>query len=148
MNETSTTLQKMLDIEAPLLPADHTALFIAAGCGILLGLVLLVLWWRHYTGNRSRARRRLSRLQQATSHHTTDPQYRAYQLATILRIGLGLSRLTATTPLPARLHNRQAEWQSFIQQLDQFRYAKQAASAADLEPLFAQASFWLRRWSE
>ncbi len=116
-----------------------TAIALAA-----LVLALLVRYKRKPSSERSpaaEATRRLGRLRQAWQTGELESRQAAYQLATLLRLGLGLRQLDHTPP--PHLADQRPEWQATLATLEQLRY--QPHSEARLtDPLFNQIQGWLK----
>lgn len=116
--------------------------------GIAIAAVLLIIWvlrWRHKSGPNqtpaATAIQRLNRLRQAWQTGELESRQAAYQLATLLRLGLGLRQLDHTPPPP--LAGQQPQWQATITLLQQIRY--QPDSNAKLtEQTFSQIQQWLK----
>jgi len=111
--------------------------------GLLLVSVLLFWWWR---SERARGLRRLMQLQRRWHVQGLDARRVAFELAAVLQRALGLSSLSARTPLPARLQPRLARWQRFNHDLAAARYAPPGPSPADIDRLLREARYWLRHW--
>jgi len=147
MPDSTDPLTRLADIEPPLPPADHTGLVILLGL-LAVGLAMLgVGCWRRYYSPRGRALRKLAQQKAILASANVDCRQLAYQLATLLRLGLGLPRLPAELPPHGRLAALQARWQDFVSRLDRLRYATaDNDNQAELERLFAEARFWLKTW--
>ncbi len=88
------------------------------------------------------AQHRLKQIQQQWQNGELEPRDAAYQLATLLRLGMGLKQLEPSPP--DYLKDQAHDWQSIIEQLQQLRY--QADSDATLnERLFATIQAWLKQ---
>jgi len=85
---------------------------------------------------------RLTKLEQAWSSGELETREAAYQLSTLLRLGLNLPQLTRHSPPP--LANQQTEWQQTITLFNQLRYQPQAAGQLTTDT-FAQLRQWLKR---
>ncbi|TPW12470.1 MAG: hypothetical protein FD130_1764 [Halothiobacillaceae bacterium] len=139
-------LQQLADIELPAAP-DNTLLWLLLGVA-LLGVMAILGWgvWRR-RGKRAATRlntavaisplARLNTLETMWRQQQLSDREVAYELATLLRHGLGLKQLTTSLPTGATV-----EWQRLLQQLSQLRY-----SPIPAEPLapdqFAQIKRWL-----
>ncbi len=130
---------RLLDIELPPPPPEpHWGGWLAlAGLLLLLGFGL----WRILRSPRARARRRLARLPDSAP----DVQALAFQLAAILREGLGVSRLAADRP-PPRRPALAARWAVFVKRLDQARYRPPPGPAESRQALVRECRFWLAKW--
>lgn len=147
MNDVRSKLDGIADIEPPLLPPDSgTEIIIFSILGIGLVLLLAYLFWRYRYSLRGQARRRLLQLQQVQLSTSADNRYTAYQLAAILRIGLGLRQVSESTPLPSKIAPHRARWHAFVQQLYHARYAPADVTDGVIISLIKDATFWLRRW--
>lgn len=140
-------VEQLLDIAspaAPPLPAYQD--YLIAIAIMIAGLLALGLFIRRYYSRRQRARRDLVRLIRLVGRTAdrVDSRYLAYRIAEILRGGLGLTRLTASSELPESLYAERRRWLSFISALDQARYALPVETRDRM--LVREADFWLRKW--
>ncbi len=151
MQEIDKLLIRMADIEVP--PPPDWAPVLLYGMLIILLLVLaiaiaLAWWWRKTARAQQRpvtqqelsAQHKLEMLQAQWQSGSLPDREAAYRLATILRLGLGLSQLTANCPKHL-CHNKKA-WLSAIAFLDNIRYQKQTTAPITLE-LFEHAGHCL-----
>lgn len=154
MNDKS-NLTQLFDIEPPLAPGSSPYPDMLLASAILLaGIILLGLYIRRYASRRQRARRELARLARDISRQADadrpdemNAQYLAYRVAEIVRDGLRLRGLTASTALPDDLFVHRQRWGRFITALDQARYmARDTGRDTDVLPLINEADFWLGKW--
>ncbi len=131
-------LQRLADI-APPPPLHWQALDAFALLALALGLPLAFVLYRRLrarpAGPRRQALRRLRRLEADWRGGRCDDRQAAYRLATLLRLGLGLSSLDEA-PLPAR------EWRPFLDLLEALRYRPTPTRRLE-EAHFRQARRWL-----
>lgn len=146
MNESAGKLQGILDIEPPLLPPEAGAETILAMLLAAAVAILALLLWRRARSPRARARRGLAGLRSSHIQARIDARSAAFQLAALLRAGLGVAQIDRATPLPARLESHRQRWQSFLDELGDARYTRTPCSDDRLAALLAEAHFWLRRW--
>jgi len=152
MQENSTALEGILDIEPPAMPIlyalKYNSLSIVLASLIVIALLLVVayLLWRRYFSLRAKARRRLATLQNHFNEQQLDNHYTAFQLTHILREGLSLKQLSNRTALPEKLHLHKDRWGAFIDQLSTARYSPAGHDSEQVALLFEDAVFWLRCW--
>jgi hypothetical protein len=147
MNDTLGRLNGIADIAPPLLPAEsNTALVMLILAASVIVLLLLLLTWRRFHSRRGQARRQLRACQANHNARQISNRHAAYEIAAILRHGLGLQQISRATPLPPRIHAQGQRWQTFIQSLHAARYVPADCPDQQLAQLFAEATFWLRRW--
>lgn len=147
MNDARSKLEGIADIEPPLLPPESsTDIIIFSILATILLLYVAYRFWRYRYSLRGQAMRRLVRLQQAPIPTAEDRRYATFQLAAILRLGLNLQQVSASTPLPSRLTPFQTRWRAFVQQLYSARYAPADVTDGVITSLLEDAAFWLRRW--
>jgi hypothetical protein len=119
-------LQGLADIEWPAAP-DWSAFYMtAAAAAVLLCVgIAAIVWYRRRpvrpVDRSGQALARLAALQAAWQGGTTDDRAAAYQLMTILRLGLGQAQLTTDHPAPAQVSA--TTWQTTIAMLHRYRYA-------------------------
>lgn len=87
------------------------------------------------------AARRLELLQQAWQNGELAPRDTAYQLATLLRLGLGLRQLDRTPP--PQLADQEAEWHALLGVLQQLRYRPDSDTRISART-FSQIRGWLQ----
>jgi hypothetical protein len=133
----------LIDIQPPSVPPSppwHTAVPVTGLAALLVGA--LVVLWRRRRAPRHVARRRLARLRAGHARRGIDARGAAYEVAAVLRAGLGVRRLAARAAPSAR-GDLQTRWADFIHRLDDARYAPALPSRSALEALFADCAFWL-----
>ena len=154
MQENSTALEGILDIEPPVMPIlyalKYNSLSIVFPGIIVITLLLVIscLLWRRYFSVRGKARRRLTALQSQVNEQQLDSHHAAFQLTSILREGLSLKQLSNRTALPEKLHLHKDRWGTFIDQLSVARYSPAGNKPEQVSLLFEDAMFWLRCWPE
>lgn len=139
-------LQGLADIETPAAP-DWSTFYLLAG-GIALLVCGAIAWgvWRRRRPARAAVRggvalHRLAALQADWQRGAIDDRAAAYQLATILRLGLGLEQLPAQCPALPQISA--AAWQTTLATLARYRYAPQVPD--QLPPaVFATVRRWLQ----
>ncbi len=139
--------QQLAGIELPPEPNWWPLIWIIiAVVGLALLLTGLLIWQKRTSSSHNtpadQATQRLNQLQQAWQRGDLDQRHTAYQLATLLRLGLGLRQLDNTTP--AFLSDQQIQWQTTINTLQQLRY--QSSSDKPLtDKTFDSIRSWLKR---
>jgi hypothetical protein len=112
---------------------------------LLLAASLAVWWWRGR--QRRRAVQQLKKLHQSFRSGALSGHDAAYQIASALRRQLKLVRLATGMPPRHLPEQDRANWDDFVQRLDQLRYPPGSAQeAATIDALFGQAQVWLRRY--
>lgn len=138
--------QQLAGIELPPQPNWWPLIWTVLGV-IFVALMIALLIWRkkkavtHKT-LADEAPQRLKQIQQQWQSGELDQRNSAYQLATLLRLGLGLKQLDHNTP--AQLADHQIEWQATIQRLQQLRYQADSDARLD-EEVFATIAAWLKQ---
>lgn len=137
--------QQLAGIELPPEPNWWLLIWIIMAVCIVLLLIGLLIWQKRKSSSHDtladQATQRLIQLQQAWQSGELDQRHTAYQLATLLRLGLGLQQLNTT---PAHLADQQTQWQATINTLQQLRY--QSSSAVQLtDETFGTIRSWLKR---
>ncbi len=150
MQEIDKLLIRMADIEVPSPPDWTPALLSGMLIILLLVLVIALAWWWRKTARAQQhhpvikhelpAHHQLEILQAQWQSGSLPDREAAYRLATILRLGLGLSQLTANCP--KHLCHKKKAWLSAIAFLDNIRYQKQTTAPITLE-LFEHAGHCL-----
>lgn len=142
--------QQLADVELP--PAPDWQPIIVAATVVIIALLLSigVVYLRSrrkqagVVPDRSReALYQLQLLQHKWQLQEINDHDAAYQLATLLRLGLELKQLTETVP-PA-LTNQQPQWQTLLQQLTQLRYTATDDSTPLTSEAFTQVAAWLKQ---
>lgn len=140
-------LDALADIEWPA-PPDWTPLYLAVTGALIITVTITcyyVLRRRRAPSRettRDRALARLAALQHDWQRGTIDDRAAAYRLATILRLGLGLTQLMVSRPAPP--HIEPHAWRAALETLERQRYASgptQQLPAA----LFHTVRGWLQR---
>lgn len=138
--------QRLADVELPAEPAVWPTIVVAGS--LLLIVLLLYFGYRRLKQPRAtspacpppqQALMRLKAVEQAWSNGEIDQRETAYQLSTLLRLGLNLPQLDHRCP--TQLSTQQQEWQQLIAHLDQLRYTPQ-----QIRPLSADTFEQLRQW--
>ncbi|KAF0192448.1 MAG: hypothetical protein FD165_1073 [Gammaproteobacteria bacterium] len=146
-NPSTDWLQGLADIEWPAAPDWSMFYLMAVAALVVLGAMAAYIVWRWRRPAR-RVRRhvlalaKLAALQTNWQRGAIDDRAAAYQLATILRLGLGLEQLAADCP--ALPHVTPTAWRTTIAMLHRYRYSLQAP---DKLPAAAFDSIrgWLQR---
>ena len=116
--------QQLAGIELPPEPNWWPLIWTVSAIVIAVLIFGLILWRNNKAkSNHSladEAPQRLKQIQQQWQNGELDQRNTAYQLATLLRLGLGLKQLDHNTP--EQLADHQIEWQATIQRLQQLRY--------------------------
>ena len=148
MSDTANSLIDIIEPATPALRDSGSWLWLAGlGAAVLLSLVLVFLWWQ-YKLPAYRALQRLRKLRHKWQAGEHSAQEAVLLLALELRHGLGVKRLLAAQVPPQCKQHEQAGWTGFMRQLDAMLYQSAAErDAAQLEALFEQAGYWLRRYS-
>ena len=138
------TLQ-LAGIELPPEPNWWPLIWTITGLVMALVIIGLIIWRMNKSkSNKSladAAPQRLTQIQQQWQNGQLDQRTTAYQLATLLRIGLGLKQLDSHTP--AQLADNEIEWQATIQNLQQLRYQPDSKARLD-EQTFNTIRGWLK----
>jgi len=137
--------QQLAGIELP--PAPDWWPLIWTVTALVMALVIIgLITWRM---NKSRpnktladqAPQRLAQIQQQWHSGQLNQRATAYQLATLLRLGLGLKQLDQHTP--AQLAEHEIEWRATIQNLQQLRYQPDSKARLN-EATFSTIRGWLK----
>ena len=147
-DELTQITQQLASLELPPAPDWHTLIIatIVVMVALLLAVALIYLRSRrqqpgHIDDQSREALHQLHLLQRQWQEQNISDHDAAYRLATLLRLGLGLSQLTHTAP-PA-LTTQQQRWQQLQQQLAQLRYSPAASRPPLSLDLFTQIEAWL-----
>ena len=142
-NEVETS-NGILDIVIPVIPESD--IFSSIIFFVLLIVVLFagIYLWRMFITSKGKARRRLARLQQQNTNSSETDSNTVYQIADIIKDGLGLSRLSAKKILPMSGERQSQSWLSFVQHLDSARYSSEPFSREELKQLMLDAKRWLK----
>lgn len=137
-------LQQLADVLPP--PAPGWGWAIAAASVAVL-LTVAVSWWWMSSRRRSdrdiaapEARLRLRELRMAWRSRQVDDREAAYRLATLLRLGLGLTQLTSSLRPAAIAEAR--DWDRTLRELDRLRYCDAIGTALSPD-CFDRAERWL-----
>ena len=134
---------QLAPIAAPPEPNWTGVICVLGSLAAVLIIWLLMRWLqrqaRRYQGTRNT---RIQHLQQAWQTGEYDSRRCAYELATQLRQGLGLSQLGPTPP--AHLAEEAAAWQTTIDLLNQLRYRPDSELELKADT-FEQVQAWLVR---
>ena len=138
--------QQLAGIELPPEPNWWPLIWTISGSVIALLLIGLFIWQHHKPKPpqtlADEAPQRLKKIQQQWQHGQLDQRATAYQLATLLRLGLNLKQLDQHSP--EHLDDQQPQWQATIQLLQQLRY--QADSDLRLtDETFTTIQHWLKQ---
>jgi len=137
--------QQLAGIELP--PAPNWWPLIWSVTGLVLTLVItgLIIWRMNKSKTNKtladQAPQRLKQIQQQWQNGELDQRTTAYQLATLLRLALGLKQLDQHTP--AQLAEQQIEWQAMIQRLQQLRYQPDSKARLN-DATFTTIRGWLK----
>jgi hypothetical protein len=143
--------ERMGGVEMPPAPDWWPLVWTVTG---LVVATLIITWLlrrqrKTTTTANSEALTRLAQLQQAWDGGELEPRRAAYQLATLLRLGLGLNQLSPTPP--QELSEQQAQWRETVELLQQLRYqspSHHTSQARLTQQTFGQIQDWLSRGSE
>ncbi len=142
---------EIADIVAPAIPPDAaTWSFIAVVAALIAVLVFagVALYW--IRARRSTARRRLARLRRALQRESIEPRTAIYSTASAVRQAFGLTRLTASTPLPSACRRRdlhsQRRWRTFAATLAAQRYRPTNPDPEVALDMIREARDWLWPW--
>jgi cytochrome c-type biogenesis protein CcmH/NrfF len=135
---------QLADIELP--PEPNWWPWLIALVAVIVAALLLIFLLRRREKKEasitSEALQRLNQLEQSWQSGKLDQRRCAYQLATLLRLGLRLPQLNHTPP--AQLAEQNTTWQQTITLLQQLRY--QANSDAQLsDKIFTTIRTWLQQ---
>lgn len=138
--------QQLADIELPPEPNWWPLIWIVLGFLLIQTLfTVIMLKKRRSAANKTLpddAQQRLQQIQQQWQHDELNSRDAAYQLATVLRLGLGLKQLKQTPP--EFLSDQRTQWQSVIKQLQQLRYEANCKAILNDE-LFSTIQDWLKQ---
>ena len=137
--------QQLAGIELPPEPNWWPLIWTVTSLVMALAIIGLIIWRINKTRSKKTladaAPQRLMQIQQQWQDGELDQRNTAYQLATLLRIGLGLKQLDSHTP--AQLAEHEIEWQATIQRLQQLRYQPDSKARLD-EQTFTAIRGWLK----
>lgn len=152
------SLQGIADIEAPSVPITNDAELVFAGIILLLLLAAgCYRFWQRYFSRRGRARRSLSRIRTSVDKdngnakgnnkdNAVNSQLAAFQIADIMRQGLGLKQISSHIHLPFTIPALKIRWQQFEKKLSSARYAPVHLNQDELVDLIDDAQYWLQKW--
>ena len=138
--------QQLADIELPPEPNWWPLIWIVSL--FLIGqtiITLVMLKKRKSAANKTlpdEAQQRLKQIEQQWQNGELNPRDTAYQLATLLRLGLGLKQLEHGPP--ESLKDQKHEWQSIVKLLQQLRYQADGDATLNKET-FATIQAWLKQ---
>ena len=144
MQNESATSQGIIDIITPVIPEGNVVSIVLLSFLLVSILIIILYLWRMYMTPRGKARRRLKKLQRQCRHATEIDNKIIFQLADIVKSGLGLTCLTQQVSLPIKKQNQDQHWVSFIQQLDAARYSPDRLTQAALRQLMLDAKRGLK----
>lgn len=139
---TENLLSQLADIELP--PPEPTSLeFTWLAAGVVVIAVCTYLIWKKYRNLDDRKQNafvdKINLLEQQWQQGKTTPRQAAYQLTTLLRLGLDLTQLPSSCP--ENITQNRSDWNSTIKALQKLRYAP------DSENQLSQKTFHLiRTW--
>lgn len=137
--------QQLAGIELPPEPNWWPLIWAAVGLVIAVLIIGLLIWRNNQSKSNKtltdEAPQRLKQIQQQWQNGELDQRTTAYQLATLLRLGLGLKQLDQHTPVQLAAHK--TEWQTTIKQLQQLRYQANSKTQLD-EEIFSTIQGWLK----
>ncbi len=142
---------EIADIVAPAIPPDATTWhFITVVAGLITVLIFASVALYRIRSRRSTARRRLARVQRALARERIEPRMALYSTASALRHAFGLTRLTASTPLPFACRRRdlhsQRRWRTFAAALAAQRYGPANPDRDMALDMVREARCWLWPW--
>ena len=138
--------QQLADIELPPEPNWWPLIWIVLVFLLIQTLLTIIMLKKRKAATKKllpdEARQRLQQIHQQWQHGELESRDAAYELATLLRLGLGLKQLKYGPP--TSLSHQTKEWQAVIEQLKQLRY--QANSDITLnEETFNTIQAWLKQ---
>jgi len=147
MNEAAGKLDGIFDVLPPAMPVQTTFdnLLVFSIAGLLILIITTLLIWR-YTSCRGKASRELRSLARQLQLHEPNQRQAAYALASILRAGLNLNRISLDTCLPPAISSDHSRWQQYIERLTSARYSRNGSDPDALNQLVLETRYWLRRW--
>ncbi len=139
--------ERMADVELPGEPTLWWPLLMLAAVTLVV-VALISLIYRHRnkkhrappSNTTQQALARLATVEQRWLKGEIDARETAYQLSTLLRLGLRLAQLTAHSP--QQLHTQQAAWQQTMTLLSRLRYQPQPADKIE-QSIFLMLRQWL-----
>lgn len=138
--------QQLAGIELPPEPNWWPLIWTVAGLVTVLLTIGLLIWRKNKVSSRKtladEAPQRLKQIRQQWQSGELDQRNTAYQLATLLRLGLGLKQLDHNTP--EQLADQQQQWQTTIKQLQQLRYQPDSNARLN-EETFTTIHHWLKQ---
>lgn len=138
-------LQQLADIELPP-PPNYDVLGWSAIVVVAILIAVAIAWQRRYEiikmtrPPKSTALRKLREIEKAWRSRTLTDREAAFQLATVLRLGLGLAQLTSACPTLIQTHRE--HWAPTIALLEALRYPPQAHRTLTPQ-LFGLIGDWL-----
>jgi len=134
-------------LEALLLPPKESPYFwlVLLGFLVLMGSLswLVKRWWQHRNTSKEIAKRRINALFEGDIPPFEATQYTAIELTSLLRKGLGVTRLDEYKPTDLN------SWNNFCSRLDYICYsAKEEQHKTSLKVLFEESLVWLSTHKE
>jgi len=129
-------LDGIFDVLPPAMPLQTTLdglLPLSAAVLLILAITTMVIW--RYTSCRGKASRELRTLARLLQQKSLDQRQAAYSLATILRNGLKLNRLSFDTHLPPSMSSEYSRWQNYIERMANARYSRNGSDSTTLSQL-------------
>jgi len=142
MDTTNTTTSQLLDIIGPATPPDSinygTMLIIAVAISVT---VILVLFKLHRSGFKYKIL--ISLLGRRLISSNVSPKHAAYKLAAILQSAHNTNRLSTIDI--GITETQKGNWQLFLTQLSDYRYAAHEVEQTDMLRLISHAKTWTAR---
>ena len=136
--------QGIIDIIVPVIPESDVISIMTIIVVAIIILASLLYLWRMYMTPKGMAKRRLANLLHQNSSDMNNNKNSVYQLADVLKQGLGLTCLTQTTTSPVKTQRRDPSWNTFVQRLDSARYSANDLTHEALLRLMLDAKRWLK----
>ena len=127
-------LSQLADIELPA-PEPTSLEFTWLAAGVIVIAMCTYLIWHKYRNlnvhNQNTFVDKINLLEQQWQQGKTTPRQAAYQLTTLLRLGLGLTQLPPSCP--EGITTSRSDWASTIQLLQKLRYAPNSGAQLNQE---------------
>ena len=138
--------RQLADIELPPEPNWWPLIWIALIFLLIQTLFTVIMLKKRksaaHKAQPDKAQQRLQKIQQQWKNGELNAHDTAYQLATVLRLGLGLKQLKQTPP--EFLSDQKTQWQSVIKKLQQLRYKNKCNVTLD-DDIFSSIQRWLKQ---